>query len=95
MQEVEDILENEELWDSDDEEFAMNDADAEMDEEAAEGVSNSSSEDEDDDAEMVIEQPFGYGDEQVGALLDLSNTEEAPRTNSYKFIFDFLIFCRC
>ncbi len=31
--------------------------------------------------EMVIEQPFGYGDEPKGALLDLSTPDEAPSKN--------------
>lgn len=59
----------------------MNDAGEDALEEEEEVMS---SEDE-GDAEMVIEQPFGYGDEQVGALLDLSNAEEAPRNNHSHF----------
>lgn len=74
---IEDILEADELWEDDDEEFEMH-GDAEEGPVEHDGEDMSEDEDE-EEAEMVIEQPFGYGDEPAGALLDLSNADESPR----------------
>lgn len=80
-------VDTEEEGDDDDEFDEVDSNDYEEDENdfdnySDDGVDEEEEEDDDDDdefdEEMVIEKPFGYGDEPQAALLDLDASQDSP-----------------